>query len=515
MPALAVLVLVLAALPSPGDAGAAAKLPDKRDFPKSFQWGTAIAGFQTEAGQGRLGDPGSDWWAWSHDAANIADGDVSGDLPEQGPGFLARHETDIKLASRKLGLNAFRLSIEWSRVFPRSTAGIEGMKALDRVANKRAIRRYRGILKKVRAAGMTPWVTMNHFALPGWIHDPIAAREALDALSPHSVPPAFERSGWLSRTTVEEFRKYAAYLAWKLGPQVNRWITLNEPMVVAVNGYVNVPGLAEGNFPPGAWSYSGVIDAIINMADANAEAYAAVKKRDPGSRVGFVHNMVAFTPADPGNPDDVRGTEHAEYLFDRLFMDAAVRGIRDRDADGVVDPGERDKSLARRADFVGLNYYFRGRVTGLPGALSSRIPLFDFTPATVYATPANPGGAPCPSTCTEFGWEIYPEGFRQVLGIAGSYGLPVIVTENGISDSDDDQRAGYLTSHLRAIKQAITADGVDIRGYFHWTLVDNFEWAEGYHQRFGLFGYDPATLKRTMRPSARVYAKIARTGALP
>ncbi len=179
-----------------------------------------------------------------------------------------------------------------------------------------------------------------------------------------------------------------------------------------------------------------------------------------------------------------------------------------------MDPGEQT-SLTRPADFVGLNYYFRGRVSGLPGPISTQVPLLDFLPSTSYASPSNPTGAPCPTTCTEFGWEIYPEGFRQVLGIAGSYGLPVIVTENGISDSDDDQRAGYLISHLRAMKEAMRAREAKVRGYFHWTLVDNFEWAEGYHQRFGLYGYDPATLRRSARPSSAVYARIARTGRLP
>ena len=128
-------------------------------------------------------------------------------------------------------------------------------------------------------------------------------------------------------------------------------------------------------------------------------------------------------------------------------MEAAVNGIRDRDADGVVDPGERSRKLANKADFVGLNYYFRGRIAAL-GTLTPRIPLLDFLPATQYESAINPSAPPCPTTCTEFGWEIYPEGLRQVLEIAGDYRLPVIVTENGISDSDDDQRAAYLTSHL-------------------------------------------------------------------
>jgi beta-galactosidase len=486
-----------------------------RAFPKSFQWGVAIAGFQTEFGQGKNLDAGSDWWAWTHDATNISNGTVTPDRPEQEPGFLAKYKRDLHLASDKLDLNAFRMSIEWSRVFPRSTVGVSGVKALDRIANRRAIRRYRGILRRIHAEGMTPWVTINHFALPTWIHDPIAARDALAGGDPDGPPPSFKGAGWLDRGTVGEFRKYAAYLAWKLGPQVNRWITLNEPMVVAVNGYVNIPGVIEGNFPPGAFTYAGTLNAITNMADANAAAYKAVKRKDRGSKVGFVHNMVAFTPADPASANDVSGAQHAEYLFDRLFMDEALRGIRDLDADGVIDPGERNPKLAKRADFVGLNYYFRARVTGLGFPLSTRIPLLDFTAATTYRSPTDPSGPPCPTSCTEFGWEIYPEGFRHVLGIAGSYGLPVIVTENGISDSDDDQRAGYLLGHLRAMRQAMRAKQADVRGYFHWSLVDNFEWSSGYRQHFGLFSYDPVTLKRTERPSARLYARVARTGSLP
>ena len=299
-------------------------------------------------GQGTDLNANSDWWRWTHDAENIAGGVVTDDRPEDGPGFWTRHKRDVRLAARQLNQKAFRMSIEWSRVFPNSTAGVSGVRALDRIADQGAIRRYRRILREIRAEGMTPWVTINHFVLPGWIHDPIATRDALAALGPNDPVPAIPRSGWLSRDTVGEFRKYAAYLAWKLGDEVNRWITLNEPMVVAVNGYVNIPGIVQGNFPPGAWSFSGVVDAIMNMADANAVAYKAIKRKDRGSRVGFVHNMVGFTPDDPNRPADVRSTGNAEYLFNRLFVEAAVNGIRDRDADGVVDPASAAASARTR-----------------------------------------------------------------------------------------------------------------------------------------------------------------------
>ena len=485
-------------------------------MPKSFQWGVAIAGFQTEMGQGRFVDSRSDWWAWTHDAQNIGDGTVTSDKPELGPGFFARYRRDIRLASRRLHLNAFRLGIEWSRIFPRSTRRAKSLKALNRLANKRAIRKYRAILRLIHRRGMTPWVTINHFTLPIWIHDPIAARDAFDAVGPDDpVPTGFGPRGWLDRSTVTEFRKYAKFLAWKFGPLVDRWITLNEPMVVTVNGYANVPGVIGGNFPPGAFNFPAAIATIQNLADANQAAYGAVKKQDRGARVGFVHNMIGWTPVNSNDADDVTGTQHANYLFNRLFLDSALKGFRDRNANGVIEAGERSRKRAGKADFIGVNYYFRGRVDGLGASITPTVPVLDFLPSTTYQSTINPGAPACPTTCSEFGWEIYPEGFREVLGIAGDYRRPVIVTENGISDSNDDQRPGYLTSHLRAMLAAKRAKEARIQGYFHWSLVDNFEWAVGYTQDFGLFSFDPATLARTARPSASLYARIARTGDIP
>src|SRR5918994_2479452 len=170
--------------------------------------------------------------------------------------------------------------------------------------------------------------------------------------------------------------------------------------------------------------------------------------------------MIAFTPADPASANDRSGAAHADYVFNRVFLNAVVRGQDDRDVDGRIEAGERRADLRGRADFIGLNYYFRSRVTGLGAPASSTVPLFDFLPVTSYRTPENPAAAPCPTTCTEFGWEIYPEGFRRVLRTAGSYRLPVIVTENGLADGNDDQRAGYLVSHLRALLAAMRAGEV-------------------------------------------------------
>jgi beta-galactosidase len=485
------------------------------DFPRSFLWGPAISAFQTEAG-GRPAhaDRRSDWWVWSHDAQNIAAERVSGDRVERGPGHWRLFRRDARLAQRRLGSNAFRLSIDWSRVFPRSTARATTPRQLDKLADRAAARHYAVELAALRRRGMTPVVTLNHFTLPSWLHDPIAVREAFEGVGPDDPPPAVGRGGWLSRSTVREFGKFAAWAAWRYRRLVRLWVTVNEPMVVAVNGYVNVPGAFAGWFPPGVFSFTGAVRTVRNLVRANAAAYDAIHRHDPRARVGPVHNMVAFTPADPSSASDRRGARHADYIFNRLYLNAVIRGLDDRDVDGVIDPGERRAGLRGRADFVGLNYYFRSRVRGLAAPASTTIPLFDFVPTTSYAHPENPGAPPCPTTCTDFGWEIYPKGFRMVLRIAGGYGKPVYVTENGLADADDDQRARYLVDHLSQLRAAMRAGEADVKGYFAWSLVDNFEWAAGYYPRFGFFSYDRRTLARHERPSARVFRRIARSGSL-
>ena len=514
--ALAPTLLLLVAAPAAGAA--------ERDFPRDFLWGTAIAGLQAEAGgHPSNADPRSDWWVWSRDPLNIERGWVAGDRIERGPGHWRLFRKDIDLAAERLRSNAFRFSIEWSRVFPRSTAGVRvgrridlaDLRRLDRLADHSALRHYAAELRVSNRRGLKPFVTVSHFALPTWIHDPIAVRDALAGRGPDAALPRIARGGWLSRSTVREFRKYAAYLAWKFGPRVTYWTPTNEPMVVAANGYVNVPGAFAGYFPPGAFSFSGAIRVVTNLVRANAAAYDAIHAFDRRARVGPVHNMIGFTPADPASARDRTGAAHADYVFNRLYLNAVIKGREDLDVDGRIAPGERHPERAGKADFIGLNYYFRSRVTGLGDSISDRIKLLDFLPRNSYATPLAPTLPPCPTTCTDFGWEVYPEGFRRSLKTAGSYGLPVYVTENGLADASDRMRSAYLVSHLRAVRAAMRAREARVRGYLYWTLVDNFEWAAGYFPRFGFFSYDPDTLRRTERPSARVFARIARTGRLP
>jgi beta-galactosidase len=501
-------------------------------FPAGFRWGAAIAAFQTEMGGNPAhDDTGTDWWVWAHDPDNISSGRVSGDLPENGPAFYDRYRRQIRHDARRgLHANAFRLSIEWSRVFPTSTAGIDAsggitlavLQQLDALADQAEVTHYRKVLSTI-PRHMTRFVTVNHFTLPLWIQDPIAARNAFMGTDPNASPPTgFGPAGWLDPATVGEFEKYCAYLAWKLGDLVDVWAPLNEPVVVAVSGYVNAGGILGGNFPPGAFSFTGAVQVILNLIEAERVAYDAIKTWDTvdadrdgvAATVGLVANLVAFHPKNPASPLDVQGAEHADYIYNRLYLNAVLHGDVDANVNGTIDAGEHHPELVGKADFVGVNYYLRATTTGLPVSLSTAIPLLDFIPTISYQTAHNPTAPPCPSTCSDFGWEIYPAGIREVLTIAGAYGLPVYITENGIADADDDQRPAYLVQHLQVLEQAI-ADGVaDVRGYYHWALMDNFEWASGYYPMFGLNSVD-ASKRLVPRPSALVYRAIARANAIP
>jgi beta-glucosidase/6-phospho-beta-glucosidase/beta-galactosidase len=512
------LVVVLLTLAAP----ASAQQPTVEVFPDGFLWGTATAGFQVEAGGSPSNaDRRSDWWAFTHDPGLIRDGVVSGDRVERGPGFLGRSTSYLAHARKELHNNAIRIGIEWSRIFPRSTASVRTgrsvslaeLRRLDRLADRKAVLKYDDILRQARIRRLEPMVTLNHYVLPLWIHDPLAVRRAFagrDANAP--VPGGLRRAGWLGKEIVGEFRKFAAYAAWKFGRRVPLWATLNEPVVLASQAFVSIPGVT-GVKAPAVLSYAGVIQALERMVLANAAAYDAVHDWDAGAQVGFVHNLLDWRPNDPSRAEDVEAAGHADQLYNRLFMDAAVRGVLDENANGAVDAGEERASLRGKADFIGVNHYSPARAQALGAPVSPRLPLFDFLPKTTYRGHGSPEGEPCPTTCSDFGWEIDPAGMRTVLNEAASYGLPLYVTENGIDDPEDDQRPDYLYRYLQAVHAAIR-DGADVRGYYHWSLVDNYEWAEGFTPRFGLYSYDPRTLELTRRPSGRLYRDIARNNAL-
>jgi beta-glucosidase/6-phospho-beta-glucosidase/beta-galactosidase len=352
------------------------------------------------------------------------------------------------------------------------------------------------------------------------VHDPIEVRDAFVGVEPFAgaVPGGIARGGWLDPAIVGEFEKFAAYVGWKFGDQVDFWATLNEPVVVIVSGFVNAPGVG-GNFPPGVFNFAAVLEVIPNLVAAHARGYDALHAWDTADAdrdgtaafAGVVHNMVAFDPTNPAAPNDVAGAAHGDYLFNRVFPIAITTGAFDANLDGdTTDAGEARPDLAGRADFLGLNYYLRATATGFGVPVTPLVPLFDFVPVLSYRTSGNPTGPECPSTCTDFGWEIYPEGLREVLTFAGTLGVPIYVTENGLADAADSLRGRYLFDHLAVVQDVAAAGTADVRGYFHWSLTDNFEWSSGYYPKFGAFSYDPVTGERTFRRGARVLRELAR-----
>jgi len=403
-----------------------------RTFPPSFLFGTATAATQIEGGCTT-----SDWYAFAREPGRIKDGD----RPDVACDSWNLWESDVAL-QRRLGMGAHRLSIEWARIVPR-----EG--AVDHAA----LDHYRRILGALGDAGIEPMVTLHHFTLPLWL----AAR-----------------GGVLAPDFAARFADFARLAAGALGDLARLWVTINEPNVLAAQGYLL------GAWPPAKKSLPGALRANRALLEAHVAAYRALKDaRGDAARVGVAYHLRVAQPENARSLLD----RAAAGLFGRVFTDAFPAAVEARGAQ----------------DFFGINYYSRDVI---------RFSLRHA--AELFADRRIPAGAPV----SDLGWEIYPEGLGALARRwARRSGVPVYVTENGIADAVDDRRGDFLVAHLREVAGAIAA-GADVRGYFHWSLLDNFEWAEGYEPRFGLVEVDYATRARRVRASGELYARIARERAV-
>ncbi len=475
-------------------------------------WGTAISSFQAEMGLGEPSD-GTDWWAWVHDEANVTAGRVSGDTPLDGPGFWERYDQDLTLASEGLRNNSIRLAVDWGRVFPEPTTVVEvdvkrdrrgnvwrvaleeeDLDNLDRLSDGDAVDRYREMLESAHGHGLTPMLTLYHWPIPLWLHDPIACRDDIAST---------DKRGWVSQSTIVEFAKLTAYLAHRLGDLVDLYCTVNEPRIISEHGYLT----RRGEFPPGLNDPSLFLTCLKHTCIAHGVAYEQVKHWDRReasplgpSTVGLVAVLQHYEPADPGSPDDAWMSRFIDYAFNEWNLNAVFHGDYDMNLDQVVEPMEQLPHQVKGCDYLGVNYYARWRVRHRKTGVD---PLLDYE------------FAPCSGDCSDYGWDVYPEGLRNVLTWAyRRYRRPIYVTENGVADKEDRMRTRYLRSHLRELHKAITVDGVPVRGYYYWTLMDNFEWSDGYEISFGLYGVDRETKKRTPTKAVPVYREIAEKNRL-
>ncbi len=475
------------------------------NFPGDFKFGFSMSAFQFEMGLPGSENPYSDWWVWVHNPDNICAGVVSGDLPEDGPGYWHLYKVDHDIADR-LGLNSARLCLSWSRIFPKPTFEVEvecevkgdnilhidvkerHLEKLDRLASRKAVKRYREILSDWKGRGKHLILNLYHFSMPKWLHNPLRARETCLREGP---------TGWLDKRTVVEFAKYVAYAVWMFDDLVDEWVTMNEPRAVYTEGYWTV----KSGFPPGILSLKAMLKAKKNLVEAHARAYDVIKtfSKKP---VGLLYDVYAIEPLNRG---DEKAAEEARKTEVYDFLNAVTRG--------VISwlEGEVREDLKGKLDWLGVNYYTRLVVTSVKGP-----PGFGWRPVPGYGRNCKPNSLSKDGRPTsDFGWEFYPEGLKNVLvDLYERYRLPLMVTENGVADEKDILRPSFVVSHLYQVYLALK-EGVNVRGYLHWALTDNYEWAHGFSMRFGLCHVDFKTKKRFLRPSAFILGEIARRKGIP
>ncbi|CAA9565616.1 MAG: GH1 / GH5_19 [uncultured Thermomicrobiales bacterium] len=437
-------------------------------FPDGFVWGAATAAYQIEGAAQEDGRGISIWDTFSRTPGKV----INGDTGDVACDHYHRYPDDVALM-RELNLGAYRFSIAWPRIQPTGrTAGSE-----------RGLAFYDRLVDTLLEAGIEPWATLYHWDLP---------------------QPLEDDGGWPARDTGDAFATYADLVSRRLGDRVKHWITLNEPWCSAFLGY------HLGIHAPGKTDLREALQASHGLLRAHGLAVPAIRANCPDGQVGITLNLTPAYPVDPEREGDRAAAHRFDGYFNRWFLDP-IAG-RDYPADMVehygedaptVLPGDRD-AIAAPLDFLGVNYYAPAFLAegGGDGPLGFR--------------QQDP-----PGERTAMDWLVWPDGLHDLLrrlgrDYGGTFG-PFYVTENGAAYDDpapegdrvpDPDRIRYLAGHLDACQRAI-AGGVDLRGYFAWSLLDNYEWAFGYTKRFGIVHTDYETQRRTPKDSARWYARVA------
>lgn len=394
----------------------------------------------------------SNWSAWEREPGRIAQGQTAGRACDW---WAGRWREDLDRAAAA-GQNAHRTSVEWSRLQPAADTW-----------DKEALDYYRTLIRGIRERGMTPFVTLHHFTEPQWFT---------------------ERGGWESEEAPNLFAAYVRKVVAALKDDVSMWATINEPNIRAYSGYVT------GENPPGVRDLKRAYRVMTNLVRAHAAAYHVIHTVQPTARVCTTVYYRGFTPAKAWFPPDRLAALLQRRLFDDLFPRALTDGVVD-----FLTKRVRVPEAKHTQDLIAIDYYTTDHVA------------FDLRAASnAFGRNFYPDG----SDLSDTGYIANePRGLFDAIRWARRFRLPVVIAENGVDDADDRLRPRYLAEHLHQLWRALSL-GVKIEGYFHWTLVDNFEWERGWTQRFGLWSLDVDTQERRKRPSADLYASICRENGL-
>jgi len=403
-------------------------------------------GTATAAHQVEGQNDNNNWSAWENDPGRIFQGQKAGLACDWWNG---RWKEDLANAAQG-GQNSHRFSIEWSRIQPTPNTWDEN-----------ALNFYREMLKGMRSLGLEPMVTLHHFTDPLWI---------------------YENGGWEDDATPRYFAKFVRRVVTALKDQVNLWITINEPAIYANGGYL------EGSFPPGKNSLSSTFKVMRNMLKGHAAAYSIIHELQQNAQVGYSKNYRGLEPSRAWFPPDVWITNFTSKSFNDAFSNALVNGKFKFALKKEAVPG-----AIGTQDFIGVNYYSADKVVFKPFAVK------DIFHRRYYPENAQ-------ISKTGFIANI-PRGMYTALKWAHQFNLPIYITENGVEDSTDGMRPAYIIEHIHQVWRAANANW-RLKGYFHWTQVDNFEWERGWSQRFGLWGLERKTQKRVRRKSVDLYSAI-------
>ncbi len=403
-----------------------------------FLWGVATSAFQLE------GSPYADWTSW--DSILDANPDVTNHY------YL--YKKDLNLL-KDLGVNAYRFSIEWSRIQPK-----------ENLWDTVAIAHYQEIVDILTENNIEPMITLHHFTHPLWF---------------------IKKYPWHEDASIEKFLAYTEKIVSTI-KGVRYWITFNEPYVLILGGYL------EGCMPPGIRDAAFAIKALENILVCHGKAYDFIHSNIPDALVSVAHNMAALAPWHRWNPLDRLLSKIAKYFYNHSLLDAFITGsLR------VKFPFSKAIEIAApikgKLDFFGVNYYTRVHIRFNP-----------FKKMGIELRHRDIDGY----GLTDMGWEIHPRGLEKVLRYASKLNVPLIITENGIATRNDRKKIKFMKAHIDVVEKCIR-NGIDVKGYFYWSLIDNYEWLQGLDARFGLYKVDFETLERKPTDAATYYSYLIKS----